>query len=78
MSSFKDYFECDGCGCKEFKRVYCFGFRFQEVNFQDQLIYDRLDEEKYQCTECNKTFTMKEINQGLAGIRARRRSNFEG
>ena len=78
MSVIKDYFECDGCGNKEFKRVYCFGFKFQKVNFSDQLIYDRLNEEKYQCTECKKTFTMKEINQGLAAIKAKRKSNFEG
>ena len=76
MSSFKDYFECNGCGNKEFERIYCFGFSFQEVNFQDHLIYNRLNEEKYKCTECKKIFSMKEINQGLAAIRAKRRSNF--
>lgn len=78
MSGFKDYFECDGCGNKAFKRIYCFGFRFQKVNFSDQLIYERLSEEKYQCTECKKTFTLKEINQGLAALKAKRKSNFEG
>lgn len=78
MSGFKDYFECDSCGSREFKRIYCFGFRFQKVNFSDRLIYDRVNEEKYQCTGCKKTFAMKEIDQGLAALRANRRSNLEG
>lgn len=75
MSGFKDYFVCDGCGNREFKRIYCFGFKFQKVNFDDRLIYDRLNEEKYQCTECNKTFTKAEIEHGLTDLRAKHRYN---
>ena len=73
MSGFKDYFSCDACGNKEFKRIYCFGFRFQKVNFSDSLIYDRLNEEKYQCMACKKIFARADIERGLADLKTKRK-----
>ena len=69
----QDYFLCDSCKNKNFKRIYNFSLRFHGVNFSDDLIYDKLTHELYQCTQCNKTFTMVEIQEGLAEIKARRK-----
>jgi len=72
-SAIQDYFVCDGCQCKEFKRIYQFSVRFHGVNFSDDLIYDKLTHELYQCEKCNKTFTMDQIEEGLAEFRKRRK-----
>jgi hypothetical protein len=77
MRGFKDYFKCDACGNMEFRRIYCFGFSFQKVNFSDGLIYNRLNEEKYQCTSCNKNFTKAEIENGMADLRAKNKNHLE-
>ena len=69
MESIRDYFECDECGNMHFKLVYTFSLRFHGVNFSDHLIYDRLKEESYQCTQCQKTFSDAEIEEGLCRIR---------
>jgi len=69
MTVFVDYFVCDQCQSKDFKRIYNFSLRFHGVNFSDDLIYDRITEEIYQCTQCKKTFTLGEIEEGLAVIR---------
>jgi hypothetical protein len=73
MESIQDYFECDGCRCKAFKRIYHFSVRFHGVNFSDDLIYDELTDELYQCTECSKTFTKEQIEEGLARCRQKRK-----
>ena len=69
MDEVQDFFLCDSCGCKDFKLVYRFSLRFHGVNFSDDLIYDRLVEERYQCTNCQKTFTKKQIDDGLAELK---------
>ncbi len=69
MDFIQDYFLCDGCQSKEFKRIYNFSLRFHGVNFSDELIYDKITDEVYQCTKCNKTFTIDEIEEGLAEIK---------
>jgi hypothetical protein len=69
----EDYFLCDSCENKDFKRIYNFSLRFHGVNFSDDLIYDKLTHEIYQCTRCHKTFSMIEIMEGLAKIKARRK-----
>ena len=73
MTSMQDYFLCDGCQCKDFKRIYHFSVRFHGVNFSDDLIYDKLTDELYQCTKCNKTFTIDQIEEGLAEFRQKRK-----
>lgn len=69
MTVFIDYFMCDQCQSKDFKRIYNFSLRFHGVNFSDDLIYDRITEEIYQCTQCKKTFTIDEIEDGMAVIK---------
>jgi ribosomal protein L37AE/L43A len=73
MESIRDYFECDVCGNRRFKLVYTFSLRFHRVNFSDQLIYDRIKEEFYQCTECQKTFSKAQIEEGLGKIKDMRK-----
>lgn len=71
MEVIHDYFLCDACECKDFKRVYNFSLRFHGVNFSDDLIYDRLTDEIYQCVQCNRTFTKDQIEEGLQKIKNR-------
>ena len=69
MDYVHEYFVCDACENKDFKRIYNFSLRFHTINFSDDLIYDRLIDEIYQCTKCRKTFTKNHVEQGLANIR---------
>ena len=78
MDEIRDYFLCDSCSNRNFKLVYNFSLRFHGVNFSDDLIYDKLVEELYTCTKCQKTFTDRQIEAGLAEIRRKRRRKKEG
>jgi len=71
MDHVQEYFCCDNCKNKEFKRINRFSLRFHSVNFSDDLIYDKLTDEVYQCTECNRTFTTGQIEEGLTMIKKR-------
>jgi hypothetical protein len=73
MEILQDYFLCDSCQCKDFKRIYNFSLRFHGVNFSDDLIYDKLIDEIYQCIECHKTFTKDQIEKKLAEFRQKRK-----
>jgi ribosomal protein L37AE/L43A len=73
MDEIQDYFVCDSCSSKDFKLVYNFSLRFHGVNFSDDLIYERLKEEIYECTECKKAFTGYQIEEGLDELKKRRR-----
>jgi hypothetical protein len=73
MDFIQDYFVCEACQNKDFKRIYNFSIRFHGVNFSDELIYDQLTEEIYQCTNCSKTFTRAEIEAGLAAFKKKRK-----
>ena len=75
MDELRDYFLCDSCSNKYFKRIYNFSLRFHGVNFSDDLIYDQLTDEVYQCTKCHKTFTKKQIESGLAAIKKKRKKD---
>ncbi|MBW1723070.1 MAG: hypothetical protein JRH13_02080 [Deltaproteobacteria bacterium] len=66
MEIFHDYVQCDDCGNKNFRPVYSFSIRFYGVNFSDELIYDKLTDESYQCTECGKIYTIGQIEEKLA------------
>lgn len=74
MEVIQDYFVCDGCKSKDFTRIYNFSMRFCTVNFSDELIYDRLTDEIYQCTRCNKTFTKEQIDTVLAEFKKKRKT----
>ena len=69
MNSIQDFFVCDECENKNFKLVYNFSLLFHGVNFSDDLIYDKIIDEKYQCTQCLKTFSKDQIETGLAGLK---------
>ncbi len=69
MEEIRDFFECESCGNREFKRVYTFSLRFHGVNFSDDLIYDKIIEELYECTKCQKKFTLDQIEEGLDKIK---------
>ena len=69
MDYIQDCFYCDNCKNKEFTRIYGFSLKFHGVNFSDELIYDRLTDELYRCTECNRTYTKGQIEEGLNTIK---------
>lgn len=69
-----DYFLCDGCRNKNFTRIHSFSIRFYGVNFSDDLVYDKLTDELFQCTKCGKTFTKEQIEEVLAEFKKKRRS----
>lgn len=75
MNDIQEYFVCDGCNNKGFTLVYSFSLRFHGVNFSDDLIYDKTVDEIYQCTTCQKTFTKRQIQAGLAAIKRKRKEN---
>jgi len=72
-----DYFLCDGCQNKNFTRIHNFSIRFYGVNFSDDLIYDKLTGELFQCTKCGKTFTTQQIEDVLAEFKKKRRGSTE-
>jgi len=74
MDSAQDYFLCSKCQSKDFQRVCNFSVRIHGVNFSDELMYDRLNDEILQCTKCGKTFTMDQVEKKLAEFMKRRRS----
>ena len=65
MDIVKDYFLCDKCKNKNFIQIYNFSLQFRRVNFSDDLIYDEVPEEVYQCTHCHKTFSKHQIETGF-------------
>jgi hypothetical protein len=65
METFKDYFLCDNCKNKDFIRIYNFSTQFHRVNFSDKLIYDEVVEERYQCAQCRRIFSKKQIETRL-------------
>lgn len=69
MDFMQDYFLCDSCQNKDFRQIYNFSIRFHGVNFSEDLIYDKLTDEIFQCTECDKTFTRDEVEQVLDEIK---------
>ena len=73
MEEIQDYFLCENCANKDFKLVYNFSLRFHGVNFTDDLIYDRLTEEIFHCTKCNKIYTRKQIEECLSEFKRRRK-----
>ena len=73
MEFIQDYFLCDSCQNKDFKLIYNFRIRFHGVNFSDELVYDRLTDEIYQCTKCNKTFTRDEVEGALNKLKRMRK-----
>ncbi|MBN2031792.1 MAG: hypothetical protein JW836_00835 [Deltaproteobacteria bacterium] len=73
MESTKEYFLCDVCQNKDFTLIHNFSMRFYTVNFSDELVYERLTEECYQCTSCKKIFTKETISNSLGEFKKKRK-----
>lgn len=73
MEPIEDYFFCDECENRDFKRIYNFSIRFHGVNFSDDLIYDKITHERYQCTRCQKIFSVAEIEEQLDVYKRKRK-----
>lgn len=69
MEVIHEYFLCEECQGKEFKRIYKFSMRFHGINFSDDLIYDKITDELYQCTKCHRTYTKEQIEEGLEKLK---------
>ena len=74
MDDHQDFFECENCKNKDFKRVYNFSIRFHGVNFSDELIYDKLTNELYQCTKCSTTFSIEQIEEKITDFKKIRKA----
>jgi len=74
MKVIHEYFLCDACECKDFKLIYNFSLRFHGVNFSDDLVYDRITEEIYQCANCKKSFTKEQIEEGIQAIKIKNKN----
>jgi hypothetical protein len=74
MDVIRDFFCCEACQSRAFRHVYTFSIVFQTVNFSDDLIYDRLTEESYECTQCGKIYSQEQIEEKLRGFKKIRRS----
>ncbi len=68
-------FLCNECRGKYFIKVYTFSIRFKEVDFSDDLIYDKLEDERYMCGACRATYSQTEVEETLR--RAKRRIRAE-
>jgi hypothetical protein len=76
MDDIKDYLLCDNCKNKNFLRIYNFAVHYKKVNFSDDVIYDEVAEELYQCTHCQKIFTKHQINTHLKEMADERLRSF--
>ncbi len=70
----REYFECRECGNRNFRPVYTFSLKFHRVNFSDELVYDRINEEKFECTKCGAIYSLEQIREGLREIKRRMKS----
>jgi hypothetical protein len=50
--------------------------KYRKVNFSDDVIYDEVTEELYQCTHCQKIFAKHQINSRLKEMEAERLRSF--
>lgn len=75
MDVTRDFFSCSACQCRNFRQLYNFSIVFHTVNFSDDLIYDRLTEESYECTKCGMVYTKEEIEEQLRQFKKARRSS---
>ncbi len=73
MEIIQEYFLCDDCQNKDFRLIYNFKIKFHGVNFSEDLIYDKLTDELFQCTKCKKTYRRDQIDGVLNEIKQKRR-----
>ncbi len=70
----QDFFCCSKCRNKSFRSIFTFSVAFHTVNFSDELIYDRLTEEAYECTQCGKVYSKEEVEEKLQEFKKARRN----
>jgi len=73
MDVMQDFFRCGACQNKDFRQVYNFSMKFRTVNFSEELMYDRITDEVYECTRCGRTFTRDEVEKTLSNFKRNRR-----
>jgi hypothetical protein len=61
----REYFVCDKCGSKDFLPRHSFVIELKTVNFSDDLIYDKIIEECYECKGCGECIKQDQIDAGL-------------
>ena len=80
MEELRDYFLCDSCNNKDFRRVYRFSLRFHRVNFSDGLISKNIFEKNgNDCIDCGTAHPTISDNRifhcGDKGVSIGERSN---
>jgi len=74
MEEVKEYFTCDKCGGRDFFPRYSFSITLKKVNFSDDLIYDRLTEECYECKGCGECISESQISDGIREIKRKHKN----
>jgi hypothetical protein len=74
MKTIHEYFLCEACECRDFKRIYNFSLIFHGVNFSDDPVYDKITDEIYKCVKCSKTYTKDQIEEGIQSIKAKNKN----
>lgn len=74
MDVIQDFFCCSDCRNMNFRQVYSFSIVFHTVNFSDELIYDRLANESYECTQCGKIYSKEQVEEKLREFKQERRN----
>jgi hypothetical protein len=72
MDVIQDVFCCGACHNVNFRQIYTFSIVFQTVNFSDELIYDKLTRESYECTQCGKIYPMEEVEERMREFKKER------
>ena len=73
MDVIQDVFCCSACQNASFRQIYGFSIVFHKVNFTDELIYDRVTRQSYECTKCGRIFPSEEIEEKLREFKKERR-----
>jgi hypothetical protein len=73
MDVIQDVFCCSACRNENFRQIYGFSIVFHTVNFTDELIYDKVTRQSYECTKCGKIYSNEEIEETLREFKKERR-----
>lgn len=68
MVQYTKKFTCEDCKCQEFDKEYEFFVDFKNVNFSDDLVYDKRTEEVYVCKNCGKKYAHDFIQNKIEEI----------
>jgi hypothetical protein len=65
----KEYFTCDKCGSQNFFTRNSFAILLKKVNFSEDLVYDHITEECYECKECGECINRGDIDDAIREIK---------